>query len=313
MPKIHAAVADDGNSPKVVIFVGINLHIQMSNSFVRITFPVLVLGMVFFSACSEKAKPSEGASTDSTTVEPIVETTILNPDSVIFKAAEVEGMVRFKTAGNKYGFYGSKGDTAVTAKYDMAFDFKDGTAKVKRDGKFGFVNLKGEEVVPPSYEKIANVAEGKAAVEVDGKWGFIDMSNKMIIPAMLDSTQPFGEGLAPVLLDGAKYWSYVDLKGKVVISDAFKLEAAWPFAEGLAHGMKENHWGYFDKKGKVVVPFQYLNAGQFEEGSAPVQTDAQWMRIDKKGKCVMNCEPEKPGQHSEGDGHDHGDHEGHDH
>jgi hypothetical protein len=305
-------LAERSNSPNLAIFTTINLQQNMSNSLRRFFFPALAVALLSLTNCSEKTN-STGDGTnfsDSAKTEAVIETAIIDPDSVTFKAAEVEGRIRFKTGANKYGFFGSKGDTVVPAKYDMAFDFKDGFAKIKSNGQFGFINTEGVEVVPPSYNKIANVAEGKAAVEIDGQWGFIDMKNKLFLPAIYDSTQPFGQGLAPVLLAGATYWSYVDPTGKVVISDKMKLEAAWPFAEGLAHGMKENHWGYFDKKGKTVIPFIYLNAGQFEEGSAPVQTDAQWMRINLKGKCVMNCEPEKPGEHSVGDGHDH---EGHDH
>jgi hypothetical protein len=299
-------------SANLVIFTTINLHQKMSNSFTRLLYPAIAFALLAFVSCSNKTEATgqNNNAQDSTITEPVIETAIIDPDSVTFQAAEVEGRIRFKTGANKYGFFGSKGDTVVAAKYDMAFDFKDGFAKIKLDGKFGFINTEGVEVVPPSYNKIANIAEGKAAVEIDGKWGFIDMKNKLFLPAVYDSTQPFGQGLAPVLLAGATYWSYVDPTGKVVISDKMKLESAWPFAENLAHGMIENHWGYFDKKGKTVIPFIYLNAGQFKEGSAPVQTDAQWMRIDKKGKCVMNCEPEKPGTHSADDGHDH---EGHDH
>lgn len=290
----------------------------MSNSFIRFSFLALAVASLPILGCNNgtNADSNGKAPQDSTGSSVITkELPVLNPDSVVYRAAEVEGMVRFKTAADLYGFFGSKGDTAVPAKYDVAFDFKDGLAKVKQNGKTGFINLKGEEVIPPTYEKVTNFTEGKAAVLIDGKWGFLDTKNNLVLPAVYDTTQAFGEGLVPVMREGAKFWSYVDLKGKVVIGEDQKLEAAWPFSEGLAHGMKENLWGYFDKKGKVVIPFKYFNAGRFEEGSAPVQTDSQWMRIDKKGKCVKNCEPQAATEHSAGDGHNHEghDHEGHDH
>jgi hypothetical protein len=224
----------------------------------------------------------------------------------------IDGRKRFKTVGGKYGFYGRNGEVVIPAQFSTAFDFKDGYAKVKRDGKFGYIDTTGKAVIPFSYDKLMSYGEGKVAAQVDGKWGFLDMNNVMVIPAVYDSTQPFGEGLAPVLRDSL-YWEYIDAKGKVVIGKDKKLEAAWPFSEGLAHGMRKGMWGFYDKKGKDVIPFRYYNVGRFENGTAPAQIETQWTRIDKKGNCVMNCEIQEGGHEGhDHEGHDHG-HEGHDH
>jgi hypothetical protein len=269
---------------------------------------VNALVLVFAAGCNSGGK-NGGNGSDSLNAKGYAPQAV-DSNAVDFVVdSAIDGRKRFKTVGGKYGYYGRTGEIAIPAQFSTAFDFKDGYAKVKKDGKFGYIDTTGKTLIPFEHDKLMSYGEGKVAVKVDGKWGFLDMNNVMILPAVYDSTQPFGEGLAPVMRDSL-YWEYIDAKGKVVIGKDKKLEAAWPFSEGLAHGMKKGMWGFFDKRGKEVIPFRYYNVGPFKNGSAPAQIETQWTRIDTKGNCVMNCEIQENGQGHEG--HDHS-HEGHDH
>ncbi|MFN8394338.1 MAG: WG repeat-containing protein [Bacteroidia bacterium] len=279
----------------------------------------LLFAGILTQGCGGKTDSNGNTNPDSTQGN-VTEEQPVDSNTVVYVGDTSEGMIRFKTEANLYGFFTDKGDTVVKPKYSLAFDFKDGWAKIGINGKQGFVDKTGAEVIPPTYDKATAFYEDLAGVLVDGKWGFIDRANKMAIPAQYMEVQNFSEGVCPIKTDSAKYWTYIDKKGKVVIGEQMKLESAWPFSEGLAHGMKENLWGFFNHSGKVVVPFEYFNVGPFQDGSAPAQKPEYWIRIDKKGKCVMNCDGAMEGaQVSGGDGqgghegHDHGDHEGHDH
>lgn len=281
----------------------------------------LLIAGVLAPGCGDKTATNGNSKPDSTQGQ-VVEVQPIDSGEVVYVGDTSEGMIRFKTAANLYGFFTDKGDTVIKPKYSLAFDFKDGWAKVGLDGMQGFVDKTGTEVIPLTYEKITAYYDDLAGVFVEGKWGFIDRANKLVIPAQFMEIQSFSEGLCPVKSDSAHFWNYIDKKGKVVIGEQMKLESAWPFSEGLAHGMRENLWGFFNRSGKVVVPFEYYNVGAFHDGTAPAQKPEYWIRIDKKGKCVMNCDGKMEGAeiatgggHSHGaDGdHDHGDHEGHDH
>jgi hypothetical protein len=58
--------------------------------------------------------------------------------------------------GGLYGFKDvSTNEKLVQAKYDMAYEFRDGLAKVVKDGKSGFVDTTGHEIIPLSYDYVS--------------------------------------------------------------------------------------------------------------------------------------------------------------
>jgi WG containing repeat len=58
-------------------------------------------------------------------------------------------------------------------RYGFVDNYKQGFARIKKDGVWGFINLCGEEVVASQFEKAENYNEGKALVRRVG-WLFID-------------------------------------------------------------------------------------------------------------------------------------------
>jgi hypothetical protein len=81
------------------------------------------------------------------------------------------GFARVKL-NKKYGFINEKFEE-FEIKYDDAWDFKDGFAIVKLDNKWGFVNEKFEEF-NIKYDDAYNFQNGFAIVKLDNKWGFIN-------------------------------------------------------------------------------------------------------------------------------------------
>ncbi len=61
----------------------------------------------------------------------------------------------------------------VKPQFDDISYFREGLAKVNKDGKWGFINKEGEIVIPPQFDEAVDFSEGLARVEKDGKWGII--------------------------------------------------------------------------------------------------------------------------------------------
>ncbi len=110
--------------------------------------------------------------------------------------------------GGLYGFKDQATNTQlVTPKYDMAYEFRDGLAKVVKNGQSGFVDTTGREIIPLSFDYVSSFVEGMARFEQARKWGFVDKKGKVVIPATFDFAGSFSEGLAIVERKGKKWFS----------------------------------------------------------------------------------------------------------
>ncbi|MDE5758260.1 MAG: WG repeat-containing protein, partial [Allobaculum sp.] len=88
------------------------------------------------------------------------------------------GLAAFEDHMNKKGFYNSKGEKVVSAKYDYVQDFKDEIAVVAKEinGKLlhGCINTEGVEIIPLIYDNIEDFENGVALATLNGKMGLID-------------------------------------------------------------------------------------------------------------------------------------------
>jgi hypothetical protein len=64
-------------------------------------------------------------------------------------------------------------------KYTHAYPFKEGRGRV-RFGKWGFVDKEGKEIVPLVYEAAEDYKDGKARVKKNGEWFYIDYNGNRI-------------------------------------------------------------------------------------------------------------------------------------
>jgi hypothetical protein len=222
-----------------------------------------------------------------------------------------------------WGFIDGNGDWVIEPRFQDAYRFHDGLARVELDGKWGYVNEKGVLVVPAQFSEAYDFSEGLARVATGplldpsysfkvlitaGGYGFIDKTGTMVIPAAWDDAGDFNEGLAAVMQ--GETCGYVDAKGNLVIPLQFAV--ATPFSEGLAAvGTLDGDeaggaWGYVDATGRWVVgptagpviigvadENWQLPARRFASGLAPVSLgepydhtlppDGGWNYIDATG------------------------------
>ena len=212
----------------------------------------------------------------------------------------------FKSDKELWGYKDASGKEIIPAKYNYAWGFNEGIARVRnKKMKYGFIDITGKEVIPAKYDETKDFYEGLAAVNLDNKWGFIDRTGKIIIPLKFDEVGYFSEGLAKVrvgavrggkynTLSGGKY-GFIDQSGSEIIK--FKYDNAGDFSEGFAYVKVGKKYHFIDKKENELGLLEYDDAGDFSEGLAKVRIgnyfDGKWGYIDTTGKRVIEVKFEE--------------------
>ena len=210
-----------------------------------------------------------------------------------------EGLVRVYVhdgSSSKVGFVDKTGKVVIPAKYDQAWDFSNGFARVCKNDKWGFIDQTGKEIIAIQYAGAGDFCEGFAAVVKNGKCGYIDQAGKEVIPFIYDEVSGFSQGLAAVEKSGK--WGFIDKTGEEVIP--FQYDDATSFFEGLAGVKKGGKWGFLEKTGEVAIDFQYDDVGTFAYGLASVRQGGKYGYIDKTGEIVIPCQYDVAGYFSDG-------------
>ena len=202
--------------------------------------------------------------------------------------------------------------------YDEISFFREGLAKVKKDGKYGYIDRAGKEVIPCQYDDADRFNIGLAAVSKDGKYGYIDRMGKEVIPFKYFHACRFSDnGLAvvsehddiytKVITSGHVCFSHrisglIDRTGKEIVPcKYFDIE---DFIEGLAIVGGKGEYGYkyglIDETGKEIVPCQYDGIYPFKEGLARVYKNGKYGYIDRTGKEIVPCQYDFAFSFSEG-------------
>lgn len=89
---------------------------------------------------------------------------------------------RIQGDDGKYGFRNEiKGKTVeIPCKYDYAYDFVGGFARVKLNGKWGFIDEWGTIVVPIEYDEVKDFSMGFASVKLNTNWYYVDLNGKCL-------------------------------------------------------------------------------------------------------------------------------------
>lgn len=187
-------------------------------------------------------------------------------------------------AGNKKIGYcdSTSGKNKIECKFDSAFQFVNGMARVFIDNKYGFINIQGQLKIPADLDLAADFSEGFAAVKKDGKYFFLDQKN----------TNPFG-----------KNYFFANPKLLAVMTERQLKQFGDPlssFSNGLALVLDTSgKAGYINTKGSVVIEAKYLYGSSFGNSIAFVQEsrNVPLKAIDKTGKVLfelpLNWTPEE--------------------
>lgn len=207
---------------------------------------------------------------------------------------------------------------AIEPKFDDAYNFSEGLARVMVDGyrdpiydnlnihsfikpplqgKWGFIDKTGKFAIYPQFDLAGNFKEGLAPIKINEKYGYIDKNGNYAIKPQFDDASNFSEGLACVRIEG-KY-GYINPKGRFIINPTF--DTAQNFTDGIAIVKTNDKYHYITKElsspkyfwqkvFRIFVPkkqkgFDY--AEQFKEGFAVIEKNGKYGYINKKGKCVI--------------------------
>lgn len=88
--------------------------------------------------------------------------------------------------------------------YDVIYPFKNGRAKVIKNGKMGFINMQGEEVIKPEFDQVYPFEKGLARVENMGLLGLINDQGEILLDPIYDYIGTSKEGLVIVTRKGKK-------------------------------------------------------------------------------------------------------------
>jgi hypothetical protein len=172
---------------------------------------------------------------------------------------------------------------------------------------WGFIDETGAWVIEPRFQDAYRFQEGLARVEIAGKWGYIDEKGELVVDAQFTEAHDFSEGLARVatgplqdpadtfkVLITASGYGFIDKSGSMAIAATW--DDAGDFHDGLAAVMQGESCGYIDKKGKLVIPLEFAVATPFSEGLAAVGTlddefRGAWGYIDKAGAWIVSPAP----------------------
>ena len=101
--------------------------------------------------------------------------------------------------GGKNGYIDKTGTVVIPCKFDQAYTFHEGLARVRQNGKYVFIDKTGTEVFTiEDGSDPDDFSDGLSRVNRDGKTGFIDKTGRVAIPCKFDGAHAFSEGMAVI-------------------------------------------------------------------------------------------------------------------
>lgn len=204
---------------------------------------------------------------------------------IVFKSRFIssdfnEGLALINDKG-KMGYMDTTGKIVIVPKFNEAFDFKNGLAKV-------IIKVDSVGYHPVTYYinktgKIVN--ELPSQFFSDGLFfngnSYIDKSGKVLFYCNLEYTSnEFKEGLVAVRM-GFKQ-GYIDKTGNIKIEPKF--EEANGFSQGIASVRVGIKWGYINKNGEMIIKPQFDEVKDFNNGMGYVRLGKKWRYINNVGE-----------------------------
>jgi len=171
---------------------------------------------------------------------------------------------------NKYGVINSLGNIVIPIIHDKIEYVvnENNPVPVKNNNKFGYI-LNSKEIIPYEYDEALPFKNGIARVKKDGKYHFINTKNKILCSFNHDGggdccmeNNYFSNGRY-IFKSNGKY-GYINKRGKVVIDPIY--DKATKFKEGIALVSKDGLSGFINNKGKIIIPIEYELLSDINDG-----------------------------------------------
>lgn len=102
--------------------------------------------------------------------------------STFVEAAYERSPLRLVSSGGRFGFAGDDGEPVIEPRFENAWRFSNGLARVTTNDKWGYIDRSGSFVIQPQFDLAWDFGEGVAKVQVDGQMGYIDREGNSVWP-----------------------------------------------------------------------------------------------------------------------------------
>lgn len=135
-------------------------------------------------------------------------------------------------------------------------EFKNGIARIERNGRYGYMRIDGSLILPPVYSWAANeFREGFAYVQdEDGLYGYIREDGSWLVEPQFADAYPFYNGYARVMENGL--YGYIDTDNQWLFEPMFQY-ADTDFENGFAQVGQGEKRGVVSAAGNLVLPIKY--------------------------------------------------------
>jgi hypothetical protein len=125
-----------------------------------------------------------------------------------------DGLARFKTADDKWGYLGRNFRPRIDAQFDDARDFTNGVAAVRVGEKWGFIDKTGKLAIQPVYDAADDMDDPLAMVTQDKLVGYVNRNASQGVTPQFTEGRPYRDSYARVYVEPS--FGYIDRAGNPI-------------------------------------------------------------------------------------------------
>lgn len=205
-----------------------------------------------------------------------------------------------------YGYINKDGQLITPIHFEIAHNFNENLACVRKNNFFGYINEKNQTVIPFRFKFADSFSEGLAVIANEHSYHYIDFNGDYHGRRYIDYAEPFSCGLSyseSHQISGG-FCGFADKRGSIIEIDNNLHFCGFNYTEGLCvvaciedsnkilfnklfGDPIEEKYGYIDKKGDLVIPVMFNNAFPFHDSRAVVCIKDEYGIIDDKGNIMF--------------------------
>ncbi|MGN0358766.1 MAG: WG repeat-containing protein [Blautia sp.] len=181
----------------------------------------------------------------------------------------------------KYGYLDEEAAELCKFEYDIATNFYNEVAAVKKGDKWAIIDYKFKNVTDFEFDDVITDEFGfcsinkRIFVKKDGEYVLIDTKGKIVSELTYEDAFPFLEENQPAAVKQNGKWGFVDSDGELCIE--CKYQEAKSFTIDFAPVCVNDKWGYIDRNDKISISLEFSDATPFNEsGAATVKREESW-------------------------------------
>jgi hypothetical protein len=188
-----------------------------------------------------------------------------------------------------YGYYDKNANQRIAPRFEEAFPFQNGFAKVVFKGKQAIIDAYGTFIVPPAFDEVAYFNDSLLVYSEDGSMGLCRKNCEVVVPAQYSEIGALVQDRAMVVKEGKI--GYIDGTGKIILNCVFETFPNYlirgQYNAGLVLLKHKGKFGLSDKTGKIIVPMNFFNLGDVSSLIA-FQSEKGWGYMDLNTKVLIN-------------------------